>query len=97
MNAASMNNLWSYIQGLPLTTGNRRWLAECLVNTPSTINSIETETPSDSMESISDDAPYTMEELNSRIDEAGVEIDSGQGKSFEEMMSGFKKELSWLN
>ncbi len=30
MNAASMNNLWSYIQGLSLTASNRRWLAERL-------------------------------------------------------------------
>ena len=97
MNAASMNNLWSYIQGLPLTASNRRWLADRLVNTPLNDKPDETEVPSDAMESISDDTPYTMEELNSRIDEAEIEINSGKGKSFEEMMNGFKKELSWLN
>ena len=31
MNAASLNSLWSYIQGLSLTTSNRRWLAERLI------------------------------------------------------------------
>ena len=31
MNAVSMNNLWSYIQGLSLTASNRRWLAERLI------------------------------------------------------------------
>ena len=31
MNAASMNNLWSYIQGLSLTVNNRKWLAERLI------------------------------------------------------------------
>ena len=30
MNAVSMNNLWSYLQGLSLTARNRRWLAERL-------------------------------------------------------------------
>lgn len=40
--------------------------------------------------------PYTMAELNARIDETEAEIDRGEGKSFEEMMNGFKKELLWL-
>jgi len=40
--------------------------------------------------------PYTMEELNARIDEAEQEMDSGGGKTFDEMMAGFKKELLWL-
>lgn len=41
-------------------------------------------------------SPYTMEELNSRIDEAEKEIERGEGKSFEEMMNGFRSELLWL-
>ena len=40
--------------------------------------------------------PYTIAELNARIDETEAEIDRGEGKSFEEMMNGFKKELLWL-
>ncbi len=40
--------------------------------------------------------PYTMEELNARIDEAEEEIERGEGKSFDEMMAGFRKELLWL-
>jgi hypothetical protein len=35
MNAISLNNLWSYIQGLSLTANNRRWLADRLIETPS--------------------------------------------------------------
>ena len=31
MNAVSMNNLWTYLQGLSLTASNRKWLAERLV------------------------------------------------------------------
>lgn len=47
-------------------------------------------------ELVDNQQPYTMEELNARIDEAEQEIDRGEGKSFEEMMNGFKKELLWL-
>ena len=31
MNAVSMNNLWSYLQGLSLTASNSKWLAEKLI------------------------------------------------------------------
>jgi len=30
MNAVSLNNLWTYIQGLTLTASNRKWLADHL-------------------------------------------------------------------
>lgn len=30
MNAVSLNNLWSYLQGLTLTASNKRWLADNL-------------------------------------------------------------------
>ena len=57
-----------------------------------------TEEPNaDTFEELKDEQqPYTMEELNARIDEAEAEIDKGEGKSFEEMMNGFKEELLWL-
>lgn len=51
----------------------------------------------ESFEDLSDDSqPYTMEELNARIDEVEAEIENGGGKSFKEMMDGFKQELLWL-
>ena len=31
MNAAALNNLWSYLQGLSLTATNQRWLASHLM------------------------------------------------------------------
>lgn len=31
MNAMSLNNLWSYLQGLSLTASNQRWLANHLI------------------------------------------------------------------
>ena len=30
MNATSLNNLWTYLQGLTLTASNKRWLADHL-------------------------------------------------------------------
>lgn len=33
MNAKSLNNLWSYLQGLSLTASNQRWLASHLIET----------------------------------------------------------------
>jgi hypothetical protein len=50
-----------------------------------------------SFEELNDDhQPYTLDELNARIDEAEEEIERGEGKSFDEMMAGFRKELLWL-
>lgn len=31
MNAISLNNLWSYLQGLSLSASNQRWLGERLI------------------------------------------------------------------
>ena len=51
----------------------------------------------DVWEDLSDSmSPYTVEELNARIDEAEEEMDRGEGKTFEEMMAGFKQQLLWL-
>lgn len=51
----------------------------------------------DKFEKLEDDQqPYTLEELNARIDEAEAEMDQGEGKTFDEMMDGFRKELLWL-
>ena len=48
-------------------------------------------------ENFNDGQPlYTVEELNARIDEAELEMDRGEGKTFSEMMYGFRKELLWL-
>ena len=36
MNAVSLNNLWSYLQGLSLSASNQRWLGERLIEAPPT-------------------------------------------------------------
>lgn len=33
MNTIAMNHLWSYLQGLAMTTSNQRWLANRLIET----------------------------------------------------------------
>ena len=97
MNSVSLNNLWSYLQGLSLTASNQRWLAERLIESSNTQNESIGEFDADVFEDIDNEATaYSFEELNARIDEAEAEIESGDGKSFEEMMCGFKKELAWL-
>ena len=54
------------------------------------------ERDSHNFEEIDDQQPYTMEELNARIDESEAEIERGEGKSFEEMMNEFREQLPWL-
>ena len=52
----------------------------------------------DSFDELDDNQePYTLEELNARIDESEASADCGEGKSFEEMMNGFREKLLWLN
>ena len=38
MNAISLNNLWSYLQGLSLTASNQRWLGERLLEASTSRN-----------------------------------------------------------
>ena len=39
MNAISLNNLWSYLQGPSLTANNQRWLANHLIEAAENIES----------------------------------------------------------
>ena len=36
MNAVSLNNLWSYLQGLSLSANNQRWLGQRLIEAAKT-------------------------------------------------------------
>ena len=42
MNTVSMQNLWTYLQGLSLTASNRRWLANPLMETVPTVDAKRT-------------------------------------------------------
>ena len=61
MNAVSMNNLWTYLQGLSLTASNRKWLAERLVESASKVPPIL----------------HTYEEALADIDESEREFECG--------------------
>ena len=71
MNATSLNNLWSYIQGLSLTASNRKWLAERL------IEPIKKETPVPPVS-------QTWEEAMSDLDESEREFECGDVLSGDE-------------
>lgn len=43
MNAISMNNLWSYLQGLSLTASNQRWLGKRLIEASASRSETEEE------------------------------------------------------
>lgn len=43
-----------------------------------------------------EESPYSIQELQTRIDEAEQGIERGEGKSFEEIMDGFREKLLWL-
>ena len=82
MNAVSMNNLWTYIQGLSLTASNRKWLAERLIANDSPAPPVL----------------QTMEEALSDIDEAEKEFERGDVLTGEEfnvqcqaLIDGFAK------
>ena len=61
MNAVSMNNLWTYLQGLSLTASNRKWLAERLVEPVSTAPPVL----------------HTYEEALAELDESEQEFERG--------------------
>ncbi len=71
MNAASMNNLWSYLQGLSLTAGNRKWLANKL-------------TEPDKKQEIAQPILQTFEEAMSDLEESEREFMRGDVVSGEE-------------
>ena len=63
MNAVSLNNLWVYLQGLTLTADNKRWIADHLYEQARQEEAV---------------LPYTMEEINARLDEAERQVATGQ-------------------
>ena len=44
MTSAALNNLWQYINGLSLTPGNKRWLAQKLIEPQSELKSFNSKT-----------------------------------------------------
>ena len=71
MSTAALQNVWDTLLGYNLSTANKRWLAEHL------IAQVEKETAAKI-------EPYTITELNERIDCAEADIAAGRVYSREE-------------
>ena len=63
MNTVSLNNLWVYLQGLTLTADNKRWIADHLYE----------QARQEEMQ-----LPYTMEEIDARLDRAEADVAAGR-------------------
>ena len=72
MSTAALQHVWETILGFNLTTENKRWLAEHL------IEQVEAETK-EQLE------PYTMAEINAMIDESEADFAAGRVYTREEM------------
>ena len=72
MSTAALQHVWETILGFNLSTENKRWLAEHL------IEQVEAETK-EQLE------PYTMAEINAMIDESEADIAAGRVYTREEM------------
>ena len=69
----SIENLWMFIKSMSLSADNQRWLADRLIE--------------NSEEETSSERPYTIEELNRRIDKAEQSITNGRVISHTEVMN----------
>ena len=83
MSTAALQQVWDTILGYNLTTANKRWLAEHL------IEQVETETKAQMK-------PYTMAELNAMIDESEADFAAGRVYSMEESRKLRKAHLAKL-
>ena len=77
MSTATLTSLLDYLTGA-LTTDNKQWLADHLYQQVQEKESL---------------APYTMEEINSRIDQAERESAAGLGQDSEEMFREMEEEF----
>lgn len=75
MSTAALQNVWNTILGYNLSTENKRWLAEHL------IEQVEAETQSQAQSEVT---PYTMEEINAMIDESEADFAAGRFYTMEE-------------
>ena len=77
MSTATLTSLLDYLTGA-LTTDNKQWLADHLYQQVQEKESL---------------APYTMKEINSRIDQAERESAAGLGQDSEEMFREMEEEF----
>lgn len=82
MSTATLNNLLEYLYGT-LSTNNMRWVAEHLIEHADRQDAEQMK-------------PYTMEELNARIDKAEKQITEGLSRDHEEVFQELEKEFSHI-
>lgn len=82
MTTVAMNNLWNYIQGLSLSASNQTWLANRLIEAS---RQSRKNTSTKAHRTFSEDRvlqtdlpPYTIEEINMRLDEAEADVAAGR-------------------
>ena len=83
MSTAALQNVWDGILAYNLTTANKRWLAERLWE------QVE-------IEAAEQVEPYTMAEINARLDRAEVDIAAGRVYSMEEARKHRKEHMDKL-
>ena len=83
MSTVALQNLWDTIVGYNLSTANKRWLAEHL------IEQVEKETA----EQVK---PYTMAEIDAMIDESEVDFEAGRFYSMDEARKHRQAHMSQL-
>ena len=80
MSTAALQNIWEGILAYDLSTANKRWLAEKL---------LEDARKEDAQSS----EPYTLEELHARIEESEAQSAKGQYKPVEDVLSHLEQRL----
>ena len=82
MSTATLSGLLEYLYGT-LTPGNMRWVGEHLIE-----HAQKEEKEEEALR------PYTLEEINTMLDEAEADFDAGLGIPHEEVMRKWKERLA---
>ena len=84
MSTAALQNIWDGLLAYNLTTANKRWLAERLLD----------QVAIEESESLK---PYTMDEINAMIDRAEADYAAGRVYDDEEVWRDIEKEFAEPN
>lgn len=77
--SSAMSHLWDYLQGLPMSAREQRWLADRLIETADKAESVELKR-------------FTMEDIKAMIDRSEAEIATGIGTPDEEVWRKYDEE-----
>ena len=82
MNTPALNEALEVIRSYKLTAAEKQWLANRLYNDAKGGSPVEYEIAEDAADMLNEEMPlepYTMEEINARLDEAEREFEAGGG------------------